>query len=182
MLAAQIAKRYARALFLSTRQRGLVDQADDQLTGLKAVLRKDPALMRFLASPRVEEEDKLAMLRSAFDARLEPLFVEFLGVLVKKRRAGYLIEIIEEFGRLVEFEKGIVRVTAISARPLAKNEEFALVARLARKTGKRIELEKRVDPDVIGGVIVIINDQIVDGSVRHGLDLLEEQLQRLKVH
>lgn len=182
MIAAQVAKKYAHALFLSTRERGLVEQAYTQFTVLKGLLEKDPTLIRFLSSPRIEEEQKLDVIRTVFANRLEPLFVEFLVVLVEKRRAGYVVEVIDEFDRLVEFERGIVRVTAITAVPLTSQERTAMTAKLAAKVGKKIELETKVDPEILGGVIVIMHDEIVDGSVRRGLDLLEEQLQHVKVH
>ena len=182
MIAAQVAKKYANALFLSTRQRGLVEQAYEQFTDLKGMLEKDRSLIRFLASPKIEEEQKLDLVRSVFANRLEPLFVEFLAVLVEKRRAGFLIEVIDEFDRLVEFEKGIARVTVYTAVPMTPDEETRLVQKLTAKTGKKIELEKKVDPGIIGGVIVVMHDEIVDGSVSHGLTELEEQLQHIKVH
>jgi F-type H+-transporting ATPase subunit delta len=182
MIAAQVAKKYAHALLLSTRERGLVEQAYTQFTDLKGLLEKDPALIRFLSSPRIEEDQKLTVIRTVFGNHLEPLFVEFLVVLVEKRRAGFIIDVIDEFDRLVEFERGIARVTVITAVPLTPAETAALTAKLTAKVGKTIELEKKVDPEILGGVIVIMHDEIVDGSVRRGLDLLEEQLQHVKVH
>lgn len=182
MIAQQVAKRYSAALFMSTRERGLVDEAYEQFSGLKTAMETDNSLLKFLASPRVEEDQKLQLLRSAFGERMEQLFVEFLAVLVRKRRAGYLIEVIDEFNRRVEFEKGINRVTVMSAVPISPEEEASLVATLANKTGKKIELEKKVDPDIIGGMIVIMADEIIDGSVKYGLSQLESQLQKIKVH
>lgn len=182
MIAAQVAKKYANALFLSTRERGLVEQAYGQFGDLKALLEKDPSLTLFLSSPKVEEEQKIELVRTVFGGRFEKLFVEFLVVLVEKRRAGYLIDVIDEFNRLVEFERGIARVTVHSAIPLSSEEEKAMVERLAAKTGRKIELEKKVDPAIIGGVIIVMHDEIIDGSIKHGLDQLEEKLQHIKVH
>ena len=182
MIAAQVAKKYANALFLSTRERGLVEQAYEQFTDLKQLLEKDASLIRFLGSPKIEEEQKLQVIRSVFGQRLEPLFVEFLVVLVEKRRAAYLVDVIDEFDRLVEFERGIARVTVHTSIPLTADEEAKLIERLAAKTGRKIELEKKVDPDIVGGAIVVMADEVVDGSVRRGLDQLEEQLQHIKVH
>ena len=182
MIAQQVAKKYSHALFMSTRQRGLVDEAYDQFTGLKTVLEKDKSLLRFLGNPKLEEEQKLDLLRTVFGPRMEQLFIEFLAVLVRKRRAMYLVEVIDEFNRLVEFEKGITRVTVTTAVPLQVNEEKSLLDKLAARTGGKIELEKKVDPRIIGGMIVLMHDDIIDGSVRYGLDRLEEQLQKIKVH
>ena len=182
MIAQEVAKKYARALFLSTQGRGLLDQAHDQFSGLKDALGDDRTLLNFLSSPRVDEDQKVGLVRTVFGGRMEELFVEFLTVLVRKRRAKYLPEVIDEFNRLVEFEKGIARVTVITAVPLVADEESKLIAKLRTKTTGTIELEKKVDPSILGGMIVILHDQIIDGSVRHGVNLIEDQLQGIKVH
>lgn len=182
MIAAEVAKKYAKALFLSTDQRGLVEQAYEQFSGLKQVLEADDSLLAVLGSPRIDDRQKLDLIQAVFGDRLEKLFVEFLSVLVRKRRAGYMVEVIDEFNRLVEFKKGISRVTATTAVPLTEAERERLLKALADKTGKKIELESKVDPSIIGGMIVIMHDEIVDGSVRYGLELLEDQLQKIKVH
>ena len=182
MIAQEVAKKYSHALFMSTRQRGLVDEAYEQFTGLKDAMERDSSLLKFLGSPKVEEEPKLQLLRNVFGERMEQLFVEFLAVLVRKRRAMYLLEIIDEFNRQVEFEKGINRVTVTTAVPLTPDEVTSLVSTLATKSGKKIELESKVDPGLIGGMIVIMADEIIDGSIRYGLSRLEEQLQKIKVH
>jgi F-type H+-transporting ATPase subunit delta len=182
MIAAEVARKYANALFLSTGERGLVDQAYEQFSGLKQALETDDSLLSFLSSPKVNDQQKLDLIHAVFGERLEQIFVEFLAVLVKKRRAGFMVEIIDEFIRLVEFKKGISRVTVTTAVPMTDIERGNLLGSLAEKTGKKIELESKIDSSIIGGMIVILHDEIVDGSVRHGLDLLEDQLQKIKVH
>lgn len=182
MIAQEVAKKYSKALFLSTRERGLVDEAYQQFSDLKIAMEQDQSLLKFLISPKIEEDQKLELLRTVFGSRMEQLFVEFLIVLVHKRRVRYLIEIIDEFNRLVEFDKGIYRVSVITAVDLTGDEKTRLLSTLETRTGKQIELEQRVDPKVIGGMIVLMADEIIDGSVRHGLDQLGEQLQHMKVH
>ncbi len=181
MIAQEVAKKYAHALFLAARDKGLIDAAYEQLDDLKSFVEKDPTLLRFLSAPQVLEENKLSLVRTVFGPRLERLFVEFLVVLVNKHRVAHLAEIIDEFLRLVEAEKGIGRATVITARPLDPKERSALITRLAAKTGLRIETEEKVDPKVLGGMIVIMHNEIIDGSVRHGLDLIEDQLAKVKV-
>lgn len=182
MIAQEVAKKYSRALFMSTRERGLVDEAYRQFSDLKTAMEQDRSLLRFLASPKIDEQQKLELLRTVFGPRMEELFVEFLAVLVRKRRARYMIEIIDDFIRQVEFDKGISRVSVITAVPLTGAEEVSLLSTLATRTGKKIELEQKVDPTVIGGMIIMMADEIIDGSVRYGLDQLGEQLQHMKVH
>jgi F-type H+-transporting ATPase subunit delta len=182
MIAQQVAKKYSTALFLSAGRRGLLDEAYYQFTDLKTVLRTNTALLKFLSSPKIAEEHKLDLLRRVFGERMQQLFLEFLFVLVRKRRAMYLVDVIEAFDRMVETHKGIVRATATTAVPLSGDEAERLVGRLSTKTGKKIELERKIDPRLIGGMVVLVGDEIIDGSVRYGLVKLEEQLNHIKVH
>ena len=182
MIAQQVAKKYSTALFLSAGKRGLLDEAYTQFTDLRTALTSDPSLLKFLSSPKIEEELKLDLLRRVFSERMQRLFLEFLVVLVQKRRAMYLVDVIDAFDLMVKRHKGIVRATATTAVPLSGDEEKQLVARLESKTGRKIVLEKKVEAGLIGGMIVLMDDEIIDGSVRHGLVKLEEQLNHIKVH
>ena len=114
MLAQEVAKKYAGGLFLSVMEKGLVNQAHDQLKDLKGILSDDPTMLNFLIAPHVLEEHKLALVRDVFTDRLDRLVMEFLIVLVSKHRIGYLHEVIDEFVRLVKAERGIALVTVIT--------------------------------------------------------------------
>jgi F-type H+-transporting ATPase subunit delta len=168
VLAQEVAKKYAGGLFLSVKERSLVDQAHDQLKDLKDFLTDDPTLLNFLMAPHVLEIDRL--------------LVEFLIVLVNKHRIGYLHEVIGEFIRLVKAERGIALVTVLTAVPLAEGERQRLIEKLKARTGMTIELEEKTDPDIIAGMIIILHNEIIDGSVRRGLDVLEGQLSKVRVH
>lgn len=182
MLAQEVARRYARALFMSVQEKSLLDQSYEQLSDLKAYLATDSSFMGFLTTPNVPEATKSKLIRDAFGPRMERLLVEFLGVLIEKKRIRHLGEIIDEFVRLVKAEKGIAHVTVISAVPLSNAERERLIPALAEKTNMKIELEQKVDPSIIGGMIILMHNEIIDGSIRHELTLIEEQLSKVRVH
>ena len=182
MLIWEVAGKYAQALFLSAKERNLLDKVYEQMRDLKEVVEADRSLLNFLGAPQVLEEAKKSLIRDVFGKRLERLLVEFLVVLVDKGRAGFLVEIIDEYERLVEAENGVGRVTVITAVPLSDAERSRLSEKMAVKTGLKIVLEEKVDPSVIGGMIAILHDEIIDGSVRHGLNLAREQLDKVRVH
>ncbi len=182
MLIWEVARRYAHALFLSAHGKGLLDTAYGQLNDLKDVVQKDPSFLNFLAAPQVPEESKKELVRKVFAPRIERLLVEFLVVLIDKGRINYLVEIIDEFARQVEAHQGVGRVTVISAIPLSDPERDQLSRKMAAKTGLKIVLEEKVDPSIIGGLIVLLHDEIIDGSVKHGLNLVRDQLESVRVH
>jgi F-type H+-transporting ATPase subunit delta len=182
MLDQEVARKYAHALFLSTKEKNLIDEAYRQFGDLKVFLAQDSSLLNFLNAPHILEEDKKSVVRDVFSGRLEPLFIEFLLVLIEKNRIAYLPQVIDVFNHLVEEEKGIERVKVVTATQLDDSQKKRLAEKLAQKTGLQIILEERVDPSILGGMIVMMNNEIVDGSVRHGLQLLSEQLGRVRVH
>ena len=182
MLAQQVAQKYARGLFLSVKGKNLVDKAYDQLADLRDFIRTDPTLMNFLVAPHVLDEHKMSLIEEVFSGRLHRLFIELLKVLVEKHRVAFLEGIIDEFVRLVEAEKGIARVTVLTAVSLTQGEKDRLAEKLAGKMGLTIHLEEKIDSDIIAGVVVVTHNEIIDGSVRRGLDLIEGQLSKVRVH
>lgn len=182
MLSQEVAKKYASALFLSVKEKNKTEDAYEQFDSLKELLKKDRSLLNFLAAPQVLDSHKHQLVRNVFTGRLDQLFVEFLLVLVEKNRINFLPEIIDEFDRLVEAEKGIGRVTVITAVPMQDTERARLIEKMTARTNLKIVLEEKIDTSILGGVIVILHNEIIDGSVKHGLQLLEEQLQKTRVH
>lgn len=181
MLAQEIGHKYAHALFMAAKAKNLLTQADEQFLALKQVLAQDRSLQSFLDAPQVPDDRKVALIRTVFGGRMELLFVEFLLVLLDKHRIKFLPDIIDEFDRLVKAEQGIARVTVITAVALSAHEEQTLMARLAARSGLKIELEKKVDSAILGGMIIIMHNQIIDGSIRHGLEQIQDRLGKLKV-
>lgn len=182
MIAQEVAKKYAAALFRAARERQLVDQAYEQMGELQKLLAMNRDLISFLTAPQIAERNKQEVIRAVFGGRLEPLFVEFLLVLLRKRRVLFLRDIIDRFIELVEAEKGFLRVTATSVVALNDAERRKLIDRLEKRSGLKVLLEEKVDPEVVGGLVVVLHNQIVDGSIRHGLDLVRQQLVNLRVH
>ena len=181
MLAEQVAKKYSLALFNLVRDRGLMDQAYVQFEGLDQILLKNKSLLQFLKAPHITDQEKVALVRRAFTGQLEPLFVEFILVLVAKYRVGFLHDIIIAFRSLVAGAKGLAVAQVTTAVPLADDQRRSLITRLQSKTGHTVELDEKVDRAILGGMIIILGDQIIDGSVRHKLSLLRDELMKLKV-
>ncbi len=182
MLAQQVGKKYGTALFQLVKDKSLVDQAWEQFDDLAEYLKKEKAFFDFMAAPQIPDRDKEELVKQIFEGRFDKPLFNFLMVLTEKRRINYLLEIIEEFDRLVRADKGIEKATCITAVPLTESERKNLIGKLAAKTNLKIELEEKIDPAIIGGTIVILHNQIIDGSIRHGLQILRNRLMGLKVH
>ena len=180
-----VAHKYARALFDAALEEGKLDRLADDVGALRALSRvqaREEAVGRFLISPEIPTEQKIEFLRNVFGPRLDALTVNFLVLLVEKKRIDAYNAITEDFLRMVEEHRGLLRAAVVSAIPLSGEQERRLKTQLDRMTGKNVILEKRVDPGVLGGVEVHLGNRILDGSLRHGLKLLRESLARTEVN
>ena len=182
MIAQEVARTYSHALFASAQAHNQVDSINNDLNDVAAVVKHDSSLMKFLNTPNIAESTKTGLIRKLFGERLQRLSVEFLLVLIEKQRIAFLPEVIDEYTRLVEAENGIGRATVITAIALDEGQRSKLSEKLAAKTDLKIVLEEKIDDAIIGGMIVILHNEIIDGSIRHGLDLVEEQLSKVRVH
>ena len=177
-----VALKYARALFDSAVEEGKVDETAADVASVAALKKEDPTFLDFLVSPEVLTEHKLEFIDAVFAPRLIPLVANFLRLLVNKARINFLEEMCEEFERLAEEHKGKLRAQVLTAVPLEQDQEAKLKDRLNRITGKEILLEKRVDPQILGGMVVHLGNKILDGSLRHDLKRLRERLLHAEVN
>jgi len=181
MIAREVAQKYSNALFMLSQEKNVTSDIYLQLSELGKIVQAEKRFLEFLKSPRVTETEKKTFVQAVLKNRAHPLLAQFLIVLIEKGRIGFLNEVIDEFNRKVEAVRGIGRATVISAAPLKDAEKKKLIDKLSAKLNLKIMLEEEIDTKVMGGVIVITHDQIIDGSVRHGLDMLEQSLSKVRV-
>lgn len=177
----KVATRYAEALLRSAKRAGVLDGVAESYASLREMQISQSSLRVFLDSPQVRTQEKKELLQKVFGGRLEPLLLNFINLLLDKNRIENFRDIGEEFAHLVEQERGVMRARVTTAIALPADLEEQLQARLGALTGKTMILEKRVDPAVIGGVKVVMEDKILDGTVRTNLDLLRKTLEKAPV-
>jgi F-type H+-transporting ATPase subunit delta len=171
-----LARKYATALFDVAESRGEQDRVAEDLESLEALFEEDPTMRNFLEAPQVLDEHKASLVRTALEGRVSKSLLHFVLLLLEKDRIEYLMAIGEEYARMLDASRGILKTRVVTALPLEDGESKRLRQRLEKKTGKTIELVPEVDPAVIGGVIVFLEDKILDGSIRFQLQVLREEL------
>jgi F-type H+-transporting ATPase subunit delta len=148
-----------------------------QLELFRNALEVSPELREILVTPAVSRETKhRALTRVAALLGLHPTVVNFLSVLKDHRRIGLLGEICQMFRAQLDERLGVVRAQVRSARETSPAQREALEARLRTFTGKQVECEYTVAPEIIGGVTVTIGSTIYDGSVEGRLQGLCRRL------
>lgn len=169
----RVARRYARALFQAAVQQQAVEEVGNAFQELLRTLEEQPALQQLLRNPLMARERKQKVVQQALGAQIHPLLASLLNLMIAKRREPLIEEVFREYGKLYDEHMGILRVQAVTARPMDELQERALIQSLERRTGKTVIVDKQVDPSLIGGIVVRIGDTVIDGSV-------QGQLQRLR--
>jgi F-type H+-transporting ATPase subunit delta len=159
-----LARRYATAIFQLAQENGKVEPIQHDLHTFVAALRADDEVRRFFRSPVVDRREKEAIVGSAF-ARLDPVALHSILLLVRKRRESLVEEIVAQYDALEREARGAEVLRVSSARELSSAELDEIVARLARAYGTQFDVTQSVDPHLIGGVRITMGDKRVDGTV-----------------
>ena len=171
-----IARNYAEVLLALARKADDAEGWGRTVREVADAVGADITLRHFLESPRVSAEQKGEILARAFQDRLPPLFVRFLRTLLLKRRQMLLPEIATEYHALLDEAEGRVHAQVTFARQPSDGEREAVSRGLSRTLGKQVVPHVSVDPSIVGGVVVKVGDQVMDGSVRRRLRLLRERM------
>ncbi len=140
------------------------------------MLRESPDLARMWKHPVVDVADKKAMVRQLLGGKAHPFTLNGLLLLFDKKR-GSLIEAVQKaFRARYDATRRRATVKVTSAMPLEQGQADALRQQLASKLAKEIQMETAVDPALIGGLVVQIEDQVIDNSVRGRLEALRHAL------
>jgi F-type H+-transporting ATPase subunit delta len=182
MIPSGIAKRYADALFSTALRKDMTGEIEDNCKQFVELLALNPGFKNYILSPQVRTEDKMALLDTSVGGKVSALFMRFVQMLVHKERFGLMEEIVGAYIELHERHRGIQKATAVTAVPLDESLKQKLIATLERETGKTIRLKTKVNPAIIGGMIVILNNKIIDGSVLSKLERMKSTLREVKVY
>lgn len=172
----RVARRYARALFGAAKQEDILEPVEQDLDGIYGALQANPTFRKFLASPEVSSDEKRNLVDRLFSDRVTALTMSLLRLLLEKRRETEFDLVRLEYQTLRREHDNVTYAVVTSGRPLDEAQQRAVVDKVARFTGKRVEAEFEVDPRVIGGVKVAYDNNVLDGTVRGSLSRLRETL------
>lgn len=171
-----ISRNYAEVLFELGERHASHDEFVSGLETLRAVLESDPAIRVFLETPKIEIGKKRSVLRAALEGRVSSLFLNFVLVVLQKRRQRLLRTIAREYRTLLDEKLGRAHADVTLAHEPDEATERFLASELSRIFGRPVTPQVRVHPDILGGVIVRYGDRLLDGSLRRRLLSLRRRL------
>ncbi len=170
---ASLAGRYARALFDLAREKASLPAVEKSVAALGTAVSGSEDLRSLIASPVISRTDAgRAVAATASQLKLDALTSNFLGVLAANRRLGQLPAIVRAFGQIAAAHRGEANADVTSAHPLSPDQVTALKAQLKKRLGRDVSIDLKVDPALLGGMVVNIGSRQIDSSIRTRLNTL----------
>ena len=176
-----IGKRYALALFNSAEATDSVQTIKENLLSVSELWKKNTEFRTFLEAPHISTGEKEKSLQVSFKEKISKLLMQFLLFLLRKERFQHVSEIAAQYDKLLKAKLGIIEAVVTTASPIDKRLILSLQEKLESKTGKSINMILETDPSLIGGIRVILGNQIIEYSISSELSKLKESLLSLKV-
>lgn len=174
---ASLAGRYATALFELARDERQIEAVGASLASVRAALAESDDFRALAMSPLVTRDDAVRAITAAAEAmNLDAVTRNFLGVLAQNRRLSQLPAVIRAFNQLWAQHRGELTAEVTSARPLDDDQIAALKTNLRSRMGRDIAVELNIDPGILGGLVVKIGSQMIDGSIRTKLNTLAQAM------
>jgi F-type H+-transporting ATPase subunit delta len=171
----EIATVYARSLFEVAKEQDKLDVVREQLGEFADALNDSRELQVFLFSPYFSTKEKAEGLdRAVTDA--DPVVLNFLKLMVEKHRMPAIFRVRASYDAMWEEENRLLPVQITSAVELDDATISQLGDRIAEQTGRKVELSSRVEPDILGGIVVQVGNSVLDASVRTRLEQLRRQV------
>ena len=170
---ASLSGRYALALFELARDSNNLESVAQAMAALKSAITESVEFKFLINSPVIgREEAARAVAAVGSSMGLDPLAGNFLGVLAKARRLSQLPAAIRAFETLLSQHKGEARAEVTAAHPLSDTQLSALQQSLRTRIGRDVAVDMKVDPSILGGLVVKIGSQMIDSSIRTRLNTL----------
>jgi F-type H+-transporting ATPase subunit delta len=171
----ELAQVYARSLFEVGREQGKLDLLREQLDQFADAVDQNRELQMFFFSPYFSTKEKQEGLDSLLQGADENL-VNFLNLLIENHRMPVIFRIRQEYERLWEQENRMLPVQITSAIALDQAMTENLGRTIGERAGRRVTLEARVDPEILGGIVVRVGNSILDASIRNRLEQLRRHV------
>lgn len=171
----RFATRYAEAIVDAIPADTSAEAVIGELQDVQASIEASRELRLFFESPVIAPAAKAKTVKALFADRVGPYVLSVLLLLVEKNREAAVLDIIEQVFDLRRQREGVLATTVRSAIELSDAQRSALENALATASGKRVEAEYAVAPELVGGLVVRMGDTVYDGSVQHQLKRLRDR-------
>ena len=172
----RVAIRYSKALFELALEQNLIEDVRADLEMIQEICKTNPEFQYTLNNPLIEEKVRSKVLEELLENNVNSLTYNFLQLLSRKRRSGFLLEMIDNYLQRVLDHQGILSCLLISSRPVETDQTEVIKNKIEVLTGKSVIFTPQIDDSVIGGFIVKIKDTVIDLSIKTQLEKMRTRL------
>ena len=169
---------YGESLYQLAKDESLAKLIGEQMSVLQTSFQQEPDFIRLLSSPNLTKAERCQILDDSFRGSVHPYLLNFLKILTEKGYMRHFSNCCDAYMEHYDQDNGILRVTAVTAVALSRQQTDKLTEKLSRITGKEIALRNRIDPRVFGGVRLDYDGQRLDDTVSHRLDAIRDLLKK----
>lgn len=180
-MAKLVAKTYSDALFEVGVENNSLETFLEEISFIEKTFIEYPDFLELFRTPRISIDERKETIQSIFGEKISTEMLNFLKIILDKRRASEIFEIKKEFQVAVHRHNNILEATVISAVAISEEQSEKIKKSLKVVTGNDILIKNKVDETLIGGVVIYIGDKVIDGSVKKKLSDLKEELAQIIV-
>jgi len=170
---------YAQALINEAQKQNVLAEVSEDIHGLAQLLRDNKAFLAFTQALTIGEEERLASLQKIFgDGRVHPLVLNALKSISRRDRMMFLPGFVQAYDGILKKMSGHIEAELTSATELPADTLNRISETVGRTMGKKVDMKVKIDPKLIGGVMLLIGDTLMDASVATQLNKMEVQLKR----
>lgn len=169
-------RRYAQALYDVASSKGRVDQYIDDLKTIVKLIDESTDLNNVIHHPDISTKEKKKFFINLFKGKIDEDLLTFLLILIEKDRILFLREKLDELIQIDREHKNTIVVRVLTVRPLKDSQREAMIQKLSERYNKKIILEESLDPDLLGGIVIRVGDNLLDGSLRSSLDEMKKSM------
>lgn len=173
-----VALRYATSLFEIAKEENAIERYEADLHLVKDVLTKDKDVLSFFMHFNVSKEAKKETLEKAFKDSLSRNVLNFNKLLIDKNRYQSILDVVDAYHELYNEHEGIKEGIVYSYLPLSNEEVSKIQEAVSKKLNLKILLKNEIDESLLGGVKVVVENHVMDGSIKNRMDLLKQELLR----
>ena len=174
-----VANRYAEALFQIGEEENLTDMMYKELSDVVNLIKVNQDFFSVLKSPVISKKEKISLIDNIYENKININIKNFLKILIEQDRISFILDISDSYKELLNEKNNILEGFVISAIPMKKEEIKELEEKLSKKYNKNVTLENKVDKSILGGVLVRLGNEEIDGTVKTRLDKMKEQLSQV---
>ena len=172
----EIASRYAGALVSIAKEENKLEEYKQAILDMKNYLDANPELFKFLKSYFVKDEQKILVVEELTKSFELKNLANFMNVLVTKHKIFIFKDIVKEITKGINQELDIDEGFVYSIEPLENSKILEISSAISKKLNKKVELKNKIDESLIGGIKVVVHDNIFDGSIKYKLETMKEEL------